>query len=164
MSPGSKASSCVCLSCASLATPLLCRQPSLGVCMWSLLQGTRRKGAMGAWCWDHWKRGLREAPESCERCPSPNGRQSLQVLGSLILAPSLVSYTPLIPNPRLPASEPWRPASACVCFKYVLVQLRAWVNSDVPSYSCFCSYHVYLCSHWGSPPGSSHSQVSCSCE
>lgn len=35
MSPGSTAGSSVCLSCASLATLLPCRQPNLGVYTWS---------------------------------------------------------------------------------------------------------------------------------
>ena len=138
--------------------------PALGASQGYPASGYLQRGAMGVWCWDHWKCGLRGAPESWERCSSPYGKQSLQVWGSLTLTPSLLSYTSLIRNPRLPASKPWRAASGHACFKSVLVQLRAWVNSHVPSYSCFCSYRVYLCSHWGSPPGSPHSQVPCSCE
>lgn len=138
--------------------------PVLGASQGYPASGYLQRRAMGVWCWDHWKHGLRGAPESWKRHSSPYSTQILQVWGSLTLTSSLLCYTSLVPNPRLPASKPWRPASGCACFKSVLVQLRVWVNSRVPSYSCFCSYHVYLCSHWGSSPGSPHSQVSCSCE
>lgn len=90
--------------------------------------------------------GCSEEPQSWERCSSLFGMQHLQVWGSLTLTIlSLLSYTFLIPNPCLPVNKPWRPASGCVSFKSVLVQLRAWVNAPVPSYCCCCCYCVCLC-------------------
>jgi len=139
--------------------------PSLGSLRWEPHRGTqlqaaeRGRGTLVLGSLEMWaQRSPRELGEML------HSMQSLQVWGSLTPAPSLLSYTSLVPNPCLPPSKPWRPASCCVCFNAVLVRLRAWVNSRAPSYSCFCSHCVYLRSHWGSPPGSPHSQASCSCE